>query len=43
MKTDKRWLRQAIKEAEDKKLDMPWDKNTRPVAFSDKDKQYEAA
>lgn len=43
MNADKRWLRQVIKEVADKQFDMPWDKDTRPVAFSDKNKRYETA
>ena len=43
MKTDKRWLKQVIKEAADKQFEMPWDQDDRPLAFSDKNKHYEAA
>lgn len=35
MRTEKRWLKQVVKEAADKHFDMPWQQDTRPVAFID--------
>ena len=35
MRTEKRWLKQVVKEAADKNFDMPWQQDTRPVAFID--------
>jgi hypothetical protein len=33
MSTEKRWLKQVIKEAADKHFEMPWEQDARPVAF----------
>lgn len=33
MSTEKRWLKQVIKEAADKHFEMPWQQDARPVAF----------
>ncbi|MBL4749108.1 MAG: hypothetical protein JKX71_00750 [Amylibacter sp.] len=33
MRTEKRWLKQILKEAVDNNFDMPWQQNTRPAAF----------
>jgi hypothetical protein len=33
MSTEKRWLKQVIKEASDKHFEMPWEQDARPIAF----------
>jgi hypothetical protein len=35
MSSEKRWLKQVIKEAADKHYEMPWKHNVRPAAFTD--------
>jgi hypothetical protein len=37
MRTERRWLKQVVKEAADKNFDMPWQQDARPVAFVDLD------
>ncbi len=34
MSTQKRWLKEVIKEAADKHFEMPWEQDVRPVAFA---------
>ena len=41
MKTDKRWLKQIIKEAANKHNELPRKLGMRPAAFADKRKSYE--
>jgi hypothetical protein len=33
MRSEKRWLKQVIKEVADKQFEMPWEQDVRPVAF----------